>query len=120
MPQSNLDDKLKEILFSNSESIEYRLKDYLISLDEKGVETTITQIKQLFKEEGKFSPDRTYEKAKSAVEAAQRDPGMLSGQEWYDRFWNEFVTGGSWTKITFTKSKVISLAEGAAKKAAGL
>lgn len=48
------------------------------------------------------------------------DKVFMTGAEWFERFWQEFVTQGDWTSIFFTKSEVIKLAEKAAKKASGL
>jgi hypothetical protein len=44
----------------------------------------------------------------------------INGQEWYDRFWIEFLKGANWRSIRLTKAKIIRAAEQAAKKAAGL
>lgn len=96
---TNLDDKLKELVFKMAGGI----KD--------GGEDEITQIKQAFADEGYV--------AKSELKSWSYTAELLTGTEWYDRFEKELNNLGVNYKTGMTGLMASEILE-AAKRAAGL
>lgn len=104
-----LDDKLKAVFAKHISSGDYEDEFDALSID----------VKQTFADEGKcYMPDHEH------LLKNIKDTGLMTGQEWYDRFETEL--GKEYGRLDGTNHQIlnhlshITRAQSAAKKAAGL
>lgn len=139
---NNLDKKLENTLFANSFGIESLPNDYILHIDQKGVEEIVKQIRQAFKDDGwkhdglSEAVESIYKKRAEGVEPTWcRIAGteFMTGTAWYDKFIDgiydipsvDWGPSTDWSAKNYGKNHAdlyvpIDAAVEAAKKASGI
>lgn len=115
---SDLDSKLRKILYGNSFAVGSHPKDFVLRINEKGAADIIAQIKQAFADDAK---QKLINGEIHGVGVYEVDNSVMTSQEFLNKF-KEEIDNEDWPYLPFCNKQVLTYADvmKCAQRAAGV